>query len=142
MLHRAATCRDWNQPGGFPIDCPTTKPSAPYQLPPFRLQISLVNISSPLPELAKRLRARRSLITEIITATNRAAGRGQTVDPAWAGAMLLALEDGFRLHRLIDPDTTPADSFVRAVTELQRLIGLGRPSRRSKDDEVVSGQRR
>jgi hypothetical protein len=48
--------------------------------------------------------------------------------------MLLALEDGFRLHRLIDPDTTPADSFVRAVTELQRLIGLGRPSRRSKDD--------
>ena len=94
------------------------------------------------PELAKRLRARRSLITEIITATNRAAGRGQTVDPAWSGAMLLALEDGFRLHRLIDPDTTPADSFVRAVTELQRLIGLGRPSRRSKDDEVVSGQRR
>jgi hypothetical protein len=56
--------------------------------------------------------------------------------------MLLALEDGFRLHRLIDPDTTPADSFVRAVTELQRLIGLGRPSRRSKDDEGVSGQRR
>ena len=43
--------------------------------------------------------------------------------------------------RLIDPDTTPADSFVRAVTELQRLIGLGRPSRRSKDDEGVSGQR-
>jgi hypothetical protein len=38
--------------------------------------------------------------------------------------MLLALEDGFRLHRLIDPDTTPADSFVRAVSELQRLIGL------------------
>jgi AcrR family transcriptional regulator len=94
------------------------------------------------PELAKRLRARRSLITEIITATNRAAGRGLTVDPAWAGAMLLALEDGFRLHRLIDPDTTPADSFVRAVTELQRLIGLGRPSRRSKDAEGVSGQRR
>ena len=56
--------------------------------------------------------------------------------------MLLALEDGFRLHRLIDPDTTPADSFVRAVTELQRLIGLGRPSRWSKDDEGVSGQRR
>src|SRR4029077_19265764 len=80
--------------------------------------------------------------SEIITATNRAAGRGQTVDPAWAGAMLLALEDGFRLHRLIDPDTTPADSFVRAVTELQRIIGLGRPSRRSKDDEVVNGPRR
>jgi hypothetical protein len=41
--------------------------------------------------------------------------------------MLLALEDGFRLHRLIDPDTTPAESFLRAVSELQRLMGLGRP---------------
>ena len=42
-------------------------------------------------------------------------------DPAWAGAMLLALEDGFRLHRLIDPESTPADSFLRAVGELQKL---------------------
>jgi AcrR family transcriptional regulator len=85
------------------------------------------------PELAKRLRARRALVADIIAATNRAAGRGQVVDPAWAGPMLLALEDGFRLHRLIDPDTTPADSFVRAVSELQRLIGLGGPSpRRSR----------
>jgi len=75
------------------------------------------------PELAKRLRARRAMVTEIIAATNRAAGR-ELVEPAWAGAMLLALEDGFRLHRLIDPDTTPAESFVRAVSELQRLIGL------------------
>jgi AcrR family transcriptional regulator len=77
------------------------------------------------PELAKRLRARRALVTEIIAATSRAAGRGHVVDPVWAGAMLLALEDGFRLHRLIDPDTTPAESFVRTVSELQRLIGLG-----------------
>jgi AcrR family transcriptional regulator len=76
------------------------------------------------PELAKRLRARRTLVTDIIAATSRAAGRAPVVDPAWAGAMLLALEDGFRLHRLIDPDTTPADSFVRCVSELQRLIGL------------------
>jgi AcrR family transcriptional regulator len=79
-------------------------------------------------ELAKRLRARRALVSEIVTATGRATGRGEVVDPVWAGAMLLALEDGFRLHRLIDPDTTPADSFVRAVSELQRLVGLGRPS--------------
>ena len=80
------------------------------------------------PELAKRLRARRAPVTEIITATSRAAGRGAAVDPAWAGAMLLALEDGFRLHRLIDPDTTPVDSFVRSVSELQRLAGLGKSS--------------
>jgi hypothetical protein len=44
------------------------------------------------------------------------------IDPAWAGAMLLAMQDGFRLHGLIDPATTPADSFERAMMELQRLI--------------------
>src|SRR5829696_4849520 len=68
------------------------------------------------PELAKRLRARRKLVTDIIETTAREVG-----DPAWAGAMLLALEDGFRLHRLIDPESTPADSFLRAVGELQKL---------------------
>ncbi len=73
------------------------------------------------PELAKRLRARRALVSEIVATTTRAAGRN--IDAAWAGALLLALEDGFRLHRLIDPDTTPADSFLRAVSELQRLVG-------------------
>jgi AcrR family transcriptional regulator len=71
------------------------------------------------PELAKRLRARRALVAEIL------AGIG-VGDPAWASAMLLALEDGFRLHRLIDPDSTPAESFVRAVGELQKLAGTKR----------------
>jgi len=66
------------------------------------------------PALAKRLRARRALVAEIL------AGQG-VGDPAWASAMVLALEDGFRLHRLIDPASTPADSFFRALTELQRL---------------------
>jgi hypothetical protein len=40
--------------------------------------------------------------------------------------MLLAMEDGFRLHRLIDPDSTPADSFVRSVSALQEAF---RPAR-------------
>jgi hypothetical protein len=39
-------------------------------------------------------------------------------------AILLAMEDGFRLHRLIDPETTPADSFLRAIGELQRAMSL------------------
>lgn len=72
------------------------------------------------PELAKRLRARRKLVAEIVSSTMRAAGTGVR-DPAWASAMLLALEDGFRLHRLIDPDSTPADSFFRAVNDLRKL---------------------
>ena len=37
---------------------------------------------------------------------------------------MLALEDGFRLHRLIDPETTPADSFLRAISDLQRSMGI------------------
>jgi hypothetical protein len=37
---------------------------------------------------------------------------------------VLALEDGFRLHRLIDPETTPADSFLRAVGDLKRALGI------------------
>jgi AcrR family transcriptional regulator len=75
------------------------------------------------PELAKRLQARRAVIAEIISATNQASGPAGYLDPSWA-AMLLALEDGYRLHRLIDPATTPEDSFLHAVQGLQRLIGL------------------
>lgn len=73
------------------------------------------------PDLAKRLRARRKLIADIVVATSRGDREGAFSDPAWAAAILLALEDGFRLHRLIDPDSTPADSFFRAVADLERL---------------------
>ena len=72
------------------------------------------------PELRERLRTRRALIAEIIEKLNRS---GSTdLDPQWASATLLALEDGFRLHRLIDPQGVPADSFFRTVAELQRLL--------------------
>lgn len=76
------------------------------------------------PELAKRLRARRKLIADIVTATVKNGGRNGALNPEWTGAIVLALEDGFRLHRLIDPETTPADSFLRAITDLQRAIGV------------------
>ena len=75
------------------------------------------------PELAKRLRARRQLITDIVETTLKKAGRKGSLNPALTGAILLALEDGFRLHRLIDPETTPADSFLRAIVDLQRAVG-------------------
>jgi len=76
------------------------------------------------PELAKRLRARRTLIADIVTTTLKNSGRSGALNPEWTGAIVLALEDGFRLHRLIDPETTPADSFLRAITDLQRAIGV------------------
>lgn len=76
------------------------------------------------PELAKRLRARRKLIADIIEATLKDNARGETLNPPWMASVVLALEDGFRLHRLIDPETTPADSFWRAITDLRRRTGL------------------
>ena len=76
------------------------------------------------PELAKRLRARRKLIADIIETTAKNSGRDPGVNPAWTGAVLLAMEDGFRLHRLIDPETTPADSFLRAIGDLRQAMGI------------------
>ena len=76
------------------------------------------------PELAKRLRARRKLIADIVATAAKNSGRNGVLTPAWAGAVVLAMEDGFRLHRLIDPDTTPADSFLRAIGDLERAIGI------------------
>ena len=75
------------------------------------------------PELAQRLRARRQMTVDIIERT-KGRGREGALDPAWVGAIVLALEDGFRLHRLIDPETTPPDSFLRAIGDLQRTMGI------------------
>ncbi len=76
------------------------------------------------PDLAKRLRARRKLVTDIVEITLKNSGKNGALDPAWTGAIVLAMEDGFRLHRLIDPETTPADSFLRAIGDLQRTMGI------------------
>lgn len=74
------------------------------------------------PELAKRLRAGRKLIADIIETTAKNSGKDPVLAPAWWGSIVLAMEDGFSLHRLIDPETTPADSFVRAISDLRRAI--------------------
>src|SRR3954465_11199677 len=79
------------------------------------------------PELAKRLRARRKLIADIVETTAKNSGKTGSLTPIWTGAILLALEDGFRLHRLIDPETTPADSFLRAISDLHRTTRIVSP---------------
>jgi AcrR family transcriptional regulator len=76
------------------------------------------------PDLAKRLRARRKLIADVVETTSKNSGRDASLNPTWTAAIVLALEDGFRLHRLIDPETTPADSFLRAISDLQRAMGI------------------
>jgi AcrR family transcriptional regulator len=75
------------------------------------------------PELAERLRARRKLIADIVETALKTSGKSGSQNPTWTAAIVLALEDGFRLHRLIDPETTPADSFLRAIGDLQRALG-------------------
>jgi hypothetical protein len=88
------------------------------------------------------LRDRRALIAEMVAGTNRVRRRG-SIDPIWAGKTLLALEDGFRLHRLIDPQSTPVDAFLRTVAELQRLVGGddGLPSKSQWRATLHSGER-
>src|SRR6201996_5710280 len=76
------------------------------------------------PELAKRLRARRKLVADIVDTTAKNSGKGGARNSEWMAAVVLALEDGFRLHRLIDPETTPHDSFLRAIDDLQRAMGI------------------
>src|SRR5215471_15396017 len=76
------------------------------------------------PELAKRLRARRKLVADIVETAARNSGKTGARNPEWMAAIVLALEDGFRLHRLIDPETTPPDSFLRAIEDLQRAMGI------------------
>jgi len=76
------------------------------------------------PELAKRLRARRKLVTDIIETSLKKSGQPAAQNATWTAAILVALEDGFRLHRLIDPETTTADSFLRAISDLRRAMGI------------------
>jgi AcrR family transcriptional regulator len=77
------------------------------------------------PELAEFLHARRRLVVDIVEGTELTRNLGADIDPEQLAAMLLAMEDGFRLHRLIDPDGTPADSFVQSLGVLQRALSGG-----------------
>jgi len=74
------------------------------------------------PEAGEFLRARRQVIADIVTGIGLADTSGGPFDPQQLAAILLAMEDGFRFHQLIDPDTTPADSFLRSVSALQAAL--------------------
>jgi AcrR family transcriptional regulator len=82
------------------------------------------------PELTEFLHARRRLIVDIVEGTELTRNLGADLDPEQLAAMLLAMEDGFRLHRLIDPDGTPPDSFLQSVSMLRRALSGGDPGGR------------
>ncbi len=69
-------------------------------------------------ESGEFLRARRQLIADILEGIGLAKPDSGLPDPGQLAAMLLAMEDGFRAHQLIDPDSTPSDSFLRALHAL------------------------
>jgi hypothetical protein len=64
----------------------------------------------------------RTLVADVAVAALRARGVETPVPHEQLGMILVALEDGLRLHRLIDPDSTPADAFYDALDALQRLV--------------------
>lgn len=95
-----------------------------HDLPLLHIELILYVARSPehRPALAEHLESRRRLVGEIVTKTLRAAGVTRDIDVEDAGALLVAIEDGFRLHRLLDPSATPPDAFMQAVERLQELL--------------------
>ena len=106
------------------IDRSHQDPLARFPLLHMEMILFVARAEKRRPDLAKRLRARRKLIVDIVETTLKNSGKNGSLNPTWTGAIVLALEDGFRLHRLIDPETTPADSFLRAIGDLQRSMGI------------------
>jgi AcrR family transcriptional regulator len=93
------------------------------------LQIELIlhvaRVPEQRPALAARLATMRKVIGEMAVSSLRAAGLERQVDVLEVGSLLMAMEDGFLLHRLIDPDATPRDAYFEAVRQLQDIV-LGR----------------
>jgi AcrR family transcriptional regulator len=90
------------------------------------LQVELMLYVARTPELrpvlGAHLQAMRSLVGEIAATTVRASGVDLPVGPAELGTILVAVEDGLRLHRLIDPDSTAPDAFLDALGVLERIV--------------------
>jgi len=90
------------------------------------LQVELMLYVARTPELrpilGEHLRAMRDLVGELAATTLRTNGVDLRIEPHQLGTVLVALEDGLRLHRLIDPDSTPADAFLDTLEVLHRLM--------------------
>jgi AcrR family transcriptional regulator len=71
------------------------------------------------PALGHHLQTMRDLVADIAAATLGLDPTDPDVDQL--GVILVALEDGLRLHRLIDPASTSDVAFYDALETLQRL---------------------
>ena len=102
----------------------TTRRDDPLHMNPL-LQIELMLFVARTPELrpaaGAHVRTMRTLVGDIAAAAFRRRGLEPPISPEQLGTILVALEDGLRLHRLIDPTSTPADAFFDALDALQQL---------------------
>ena len=76
-------------------------------------------------QLAEFIESRRRIVVDIVEGAGINRSRPDFLDVDQIAAMLLAMEDGFRLHQLIGPSRTPPDSFLRSVSALQLLVRNG-----------------
>lgn len=92
-----------------------------HQNPLLQVELMLYVARTPAlrADIGRQLRTMRSLVGDI-AATTLGIDRGDA-DAAQLGMILVALEDGLRLHRLVDPDSTPEDAYFDALEALQRL---------------------
>lgn len=102
----------------------TTRGDDPLHTNPL-LQVELMLFVARNTELrvvaSEHVNAMRRLVGEIATAALHARGVAPPIDPTQLGTILVALEDGLRLHQLIDPDATPPDAFFDALDALVQL---------------------
>ncbi len=95
------------------------------EMPPllnFELMLFVIRTPEHRTAVSQMLQTLRSTVGEIVVSMMRDIGVSGDLDANQIGALLMALEDGFDLHRLIDPDQTPADSYMVALRELQDLF--------------------
>lgn len=95
-----------------------------HRLPLLEIELMLYVARRPelRPVLSRRLAAMRDLVGQMAARSLHDAGIRHDIDPLRLGRLLVAAEDGFRLHRILDPDSTPADAFLDGLELLYSLL--------------------
>lgn len=92
-----------------------------HQNPLLQVELMLYVARTPelRPSLARHLRTMRGLVSDIASTTLGLDRDDPDADQL--GIILVALEDGLRLHRLVAPSATPKTAYFDALEALQRL---------------------
>jgi AcrR family transcriptional regulator len=117
-------------PGGFvqALRDEGVHPDDPlHQNPLLQVELMLYVARTPelRPALARHLRTMRALVSEIVATTLGL--DPDDPDATQLGVILVALEDGLRLHRIVAPSATPKTAYFDALESLQRLTTPPRP---------------